>query len=134
MKRVIAACATTILVVMSSAVPAAGLSSVPWGSGGTVRAKFYEHAGFAGAIATAFGSSDCSTDLAAVDNYFSESGTLGSWSNKISSSRDYAQCDTKIYDAGNGTGQYYGYFNAGSVGIDYSAVSWNDLTSSIRLS
>jgi hypothetical protein len=134
MKRLAAVSLTTILVLATAAAPATALSSVPWGSGGTVRAQFYEHAGFGGAVATAFGSSNCTATTGDVDNYFSEAGTLGAWSNEISSSKDLNGCDTKIYDAGNGTGQAYGYFNAGTTGIDYSAVSWNDRTSSIRLS
>jgi hypothetical protein len=133
MHKSLIAPAVALVMVGVVAVPSQALSNVTWSSGGTTRATFYEHAGFSGGVATVVGSSNCTATTTDVDNYIS-SGLMGSYSNEVSSSKDFAACDSKIYDAGDGSGTAYGYFNAGSTGVDYSAIGWNDRVSSLRLS
>lgn len=123
--------------IVALGTPANALSSASFGSqyGNVARARLYEHANLAGATLTMYGSGNCSASTMDVDLTM---GTMkNGWNDAVSSIRDYAACDTMLYEDGGALGTRTGWNNYGTGGTSVgSAVGnwWNDRTSSVRLS
>jgi len=138
-----AATAAFLLCLTSVGAPPATASSIAAkcpadanclysGDGDTLRAIFYENINWTGARLIYYGSSSCTTTLSDAD--FSKSAMPTGWNDRVSSIRDYASCDIKLYKDINFGGASTGWINAGSTPGYNRPASWNDQASSFRVS
>jgi hypothetical protein len=100
-----------------------------------LRAALYEHANMGGHAIYIYGGGNCTTSTTNQD--FGASSMPGrlynSWNDQVSSFRDYAACDVKLYENKDYGGASTGWMNGGTNGKNVPA-GWNDRASSVRLS
>jgi hypothetical protein len=116
---------------IAAACPA-GATCIYSGDGDTLRAIFYENINWTGARLMYYGSSPCTATLSDAD--FSKSVMPTGWNDRVSSIRDYASCDIKLYTNTNFGGPSTAWINAGSTPGYNLPASWNDQASSFRVS
>lgn len=123
--------------IVALGTPTNALSSASFGSqyGNVARARLYDQPNFTGPYLVMYGSSNCTASTMDVDLTM---GTMkNGWNDAVSSIRDYAACDTMLYEDGGAVGNRTGWNDYGTGGRNVGSVVgnwWNNRTSSVRLS
>ncbi|WP_130865023.1 peptidase inhibitor family I36 protein [Acidipropionibacterium timonense] len=127
-KRIIASCGlAAVLITPTIATPAHAIDSVDWSTGSVVRARFWEHSGFKGAVFTVHGSRACTPQTSDRETVSSYLGSVG-WNDVITSIKDYNRCDVKLFADLNYGGDSTGWVDYTEKG-SYVGALWNDRAS-----
>jgi hypothetical protein len=102
------------------------------GTGKVLRVVMYADVEGGGDRLEYWGSGNCTSSTTDVD--FSKSTIPAEWNDRISSWKDYAQCDVQFFMDSNFGGRYTYFLDAGSSKPRNFGPTWNDKVSSFKVS
>ena len=135
----VAAATATAAAALLVGAPAASAESdvtLQSGSASTLRVRMWEHSGFGGAAISYYGSGNCSASTSDTPDYRLSSMPgpfYNSWDDSVSSFKDFASCDLKLFGDENFGGGSTGWMDTGGAGRNLGS-TWNDKASSFAVS